>query len=78
MQSLRLIARKINTQKFMQLYKDRMPSKCCQLCNVKSEGPTTFLAHYTSKDHCNRARNNGFKATEADIALWRSQILASM
>ncbi|EYB84605.1 hypothetical protein Y032_0314g2254 [Ancylostoma ceylanicum] len=77
MEELRVFSHKINTSKFMALYKDRMLSTFCHLCCVKTHCPATFLAHHVSKRHCDKMKNKGLVPTEHDVALWKCQILAA-
>ncbi|KAL6740058.1 hypothetical protein Aduo_013446 [Ancylostoma duodenale] len=76
MEELRVLSHKINTSKFMAMYKDRMSRTFCHMCSVKTHGPTTLLAHHVSQKHCEKMKSSGSLPTEHDIALWKCQILA--
>ncbi|ETN85806.1 GYF domain protein [Necator americanus] len=79
MEELRALAVKIDTQKFVKIFKDRMSNNFCTLCSVRTDGPTTFLAHFVSQKHCSKMLTSGLpKATEDDFGLWKSQILAAV
>ncbi|WKY03689.1 hypothetical protein Q1695_005000 [Nippostrongylus brasiliensis] len=76
MEKLRDLAKRIDSQKFCDMYRNRMESKSCSHCKVKLDSPTTKIAHCFSRYHCKKLQQVGVKITRADIELWRSQILA--
>ncbi|CAJ0601301.1 unnamed protein product [Cylicocyclus nassatus] len=78
MAEVRTLAGKVDSKKLITLYSEKMLTNYCETCSVKCQGPTTMLAHFVSRYHCDTVRKNGFKATEDDLLLWKSQIFAAM